>query len=93
MLPNKPPYFYKCNSCGEIFSSKEKGKGTITKLFEYMLFKPKGKSGLPNLPIPENDPVGLPMDSDINSVINFLNRQPKCPKCGSKKVREIPFSK
>ena len=24
MLPNKPPYFYKCNSCGKTFSSSEK---------------------------------------------------------------------
>ena len=24
MLPNKPPYFYKCNSCGKIFNSKIK---------------------------------------------------------------------
>ena len=24
MLPNKPPFFYKCNSCGKTFSSKIK---------------------------------------------------------------------
>ena len=24
MLPNKPPYFYKCNSCEKIFNSKIK---------------------------------------------------------------------
>ncbi|WP_288681469.1 zinc ribbon domain-containing protein [uncultured Brachyspira sp.] len=24
MLPNKPPYFYKCNSCVKIFNSKIK---------------------------------------------------------------------
>ena len=24
MLPNKPPYFYKCNSCGKTFSSSIK---------------------------------------------------------------------
>ena len=35
MLPNKPPFFYKCNSCGKTFSSKIK----VNPILEFLNIK------------------------------------------------------
>lgn len=81
MLPNKPPYFYKCKSCGEIFSSKR--KGMFTKLLSEIL----DMASKP--PICEDPPPNI----NNKHYIDLFSGKAKCPKCGSKKVREIPFSK
>lgn len=31
---NKPAYFYKCNTCGELFSSNHNGKGIFARLLK-----------------------------------------------------------
>ena len=38
MLPNKPPYFYKCNSCRKTFSSSEK----VNPILEFLNIKKLG---------------------------------------------------
>ena len=38
MLPNKPPYFYKCNSCGKTFGSAEK----VNPILEFLNIKKLG---------------------------------------------------
>ena len=38
MLPNKPPYFYKCNSCGKNFSSPIK----VNPILEFLNIKKLG---------------------------------------------------
>ena len=38
MLPNKPPYFYKCNSCGKTFGSSEK----VNPILEFLNIKKLG---------------------------------------------------
>ena len=38
MFPNKPPYFYKCNSCGKTFSSSKK----VNPILEFLNIKKLG---------------------------------------------------
>ena len=76
-----PLYYYKCNSCGEIFSSKR--KGMFTRLSEEIL------NIVSKPPICEDPPP----NTNNKYYIDLLSGKAKCPKCGSKKVIEIPFSK
>ena len=76
-----PLYYYKCKSCGEIFSSKR--KGMFTRLSEEIL------NIVSKPPICEDPPP----NTNNKYYIDLLSEKAKCPKCGSKKVIEIPFSK
>ncbi|TKZ24748.1 hypothetical protein, partial [Brachyspira catarrhinii] len=74
-------YYYKCKSCGEIFISERKGK--FAKLIEVF-----GKTSKP--PICKDPPDTTDWQEKIGII--FEKEEPlKCPKCGSEKVREMPF--
>ena len=74
-------YYYKCKSCGEIFVSERKGK--FAKLIE--VFEKTSKP-----PICKDPPDQTDWHENIGII--FEKEEPlKCPKCGSDKVREMPF--
>ena len=74
-------YYYKCKSCGEIFVSERKGK--FAKLIE--VFEKTSKP-----PICKDPPDQTDWHENIGII--FEKEEPlKCPKCGSEKVREMPF--
>ena len=78
-------YYYKCKSCGEVFISERKGK--FTKLIEGVS-KPRKP---PYPPIPPYQPDYDGLGETILDLLQKEKEQLKCPKCGSEKVREMPF--
>ncbi|WP_288519780.1 hypothetical protein [uncultured Brachyspira sp.] len=56
MLPNKPPYFYKCNSCGKTFNSSIK----VNPLLEFFNIKKLGNIRL-KCQVAEVEILNLPL--------------------------------
>ena len=68
MLPNKPPYFYKCNSCGKTFGSSVK----VNPILEFLNIKSVKKLGNIRLKCPICGSRDIKL-SAINKIINKNN--------------------